>query len=208
MFIHDCYNDITVRYCSTETFLGARIIYNRLYTEREHKQLTTRGLIDCSKQQTKISLLASMKDSKNLCSEIDKDITTVGFSGVAREETISFGSRPHSQAGEWAKQDFTHQVPIKQRLVPIWRLFDQPYRFGINATGTGFATQFRELYDNICDIMGYGCPEKDVCGVPGPYYSCGFGQMCVKLWFSERGQNDKFYCESSKPTVHWARNEV
>lgn len=178
-----------------------------MYNEREHKQLTTKGLVDCSKTQTKISAFATLQDTKNLCTKVDEDSTSIGVSGLTREETISFGSRPHSQTGEWSAQDFVDQVPIRQRLVPIWRLFEELSRFDINVTDTAFVTQFQQLYDNICDLMGYNCEEEDVCGVPGENYACSFGENCIKLWFPEKGHS-KFFCQNTRPTVHWARNEV
>ncbi len=56
--------------------------------------------------------------------------------------------------------------------------------------------------------MEYSCQEKDVCGVQGQQnYACRRGQNCTRLWFPEKGHN-KFFCENSKPIVHWTKIEV
>ena len=194
---------------STETFLGSRLIHNRRYTEKEQKLLKHTGMVDCSKQESKISAFATLSNNGDACRQIKMDNTTVHSVSLAREEILTFGSRPSAKMEDWSSQDLKSQVPIRQRLVPIWKLFEQHTLSKIdpNLSAAVFLSWLRPLYDDICNIMGYSCQGGDVCGIPGVNYACHSDQRCTRLYFLKHGDK-KYLCEDSKPMVYWPRTVV
>lgn len=194
---------------SSETFLGARLIHNRRYTEQEQKLLKSDGMVDCSKQETKISAFATLRIPSDACRQVTKENTTHHSTSFVREETITFGSRPSTKTADWSAQDLTNQVPIRQRLVPIWKLFEQHSLSRIHPSMSElvFLSWLRPLYDDICNIMGYNCQVGDVCGIPGVNYACYSNQRCTRLYFPERW-GKQYFCEDSRPMVYWPKTAV
>ena len=172
--------------------------------------MTNVGLVDCSKQQTKLSMFVATSQKHNsMCIQTMEDDSTVDSYSFSREEIISFGSRAPLTSTDWSNQDLSNQVPIKQRLIPIWKLIEGQSLDHIktNMSRSFLLKEFQRLYNNICNIMGYSCQGRDVCGTPGQNYACGLGQNCIRLWFPEKGHKN-YFCENARGVVHWQRNSV
>ena len=110
---------------SSETVLGARVLFNRKYTQKDKLRMNRDDLVRCTKSRFKVSLggAGSTQKSDEKCSKtLQENIVTKNVK-TSKEEIISFGSTPSKDIESWANNlDFV--VPLKQRLRPIWKLFE------------------------------------------------------------------------------------
>jgi len=169
-------------------------------------------LIDCSKAQSKISAFVSVAQNSDNCDDVLLANKTEQMLTFEQETVSSFGMKPNAKIEDWSISDLSNQLPVRQRLEPVWLLFRNSSLKTIDSSfnSEDFLSWIRPMYANLCKIMNYNCQFGNPCPKPKRCAAnscistsvCNHGEVCVRRYFPTSEQKN-YVCKSKGPQIHW-----